>query len=162
MMMVTQLRETNLVSYAFRVHKSCQDIGKFKMKKINILQRMIFLKQEISLLMNDKGYIKIVDRKKDMIISSGYNVYPNELEDYLATHPDILEAGVIGVDDKNRGEYIKAFVVTKNKNLSSSDIISFCKKGLTEYKVPKRIVFIEDLPKTNVGKILRRELRKIT
>ena len=112
--------------------------------------------------MNDKGYIKIVDRKKDMIISSGYNVYPNELEDYLATHPDILEAGVIGVDDKNRGEYIKAFVVTKNKNLSSSDIISFCKKGLTEYKVPKRIVFIEDLPKTNVGKILRRELRKIT
>ena len=78
--------------------------------------------------MNDKGYIKIVDRKKDMIISSGYNVYPNELEDYLATHPDILEAGVIGVDDKNRGEYIKAFVVTKNKNLSSSDIISFVRR----------------------------------
>ena len=111
--------------------------------------------------MNDEGYLKIVDRKKDMIISSGYNVYPNELEDYLATHPDILEAGVIGVDDKNRGEYIKAFVVTKNKNLSSLDIIAFCKNGLTEYKVPKRVVFIKELPKTNVGKILRRELREL-
>ena len=111
--------------------------------------------------MNDEGYLKIVDRKKDMIISSGYNVYPNELEDYLATHPDILEAGVIGVDDKNRGEYIKAFVVTKNESLSSSDIIAFCKNGLTEYKVPKRIVFIKELPKTNVGKILRRELREL-
>ena len=112
-------------------------------------------------VMNDEGYLKIIDRKKDMIISSGYNVYPNELEDYLATHPDILEAGVIGVDDKNRGEYIKAFVVTKNDSLSSSDVISFCKKGLTEYKVPKRIVFIKELPKTNVGKILRRELREL-
>ena len=111
--------------------------------------------------MNGEGYFKIVDRKKDMIISSGYNVYPNELEDYLATHPDILEAGVIGVDDKNRGEYIKAFVVTKNESLSSSDIIAFCKNGLTEYKVPKRIVFIKELPKTNVGKILRRELREL-
>ena len=112
-------------------------------------------------MMNDEGYLKIVDRKKDMIISSGYNVYPNELEDYLTTHPDILEAGVIGVDDKNRGEYIKAFVVTKNESLSSSDIIAFCKNGLTEYKVPKRVVFIKELPKTNVGKILRRELREL-
>ena len=111
--------------------------------------------------MNDEGYLKIVDRKKDMIISSGYNVYPNELEDYLATHPDILEAGVIGVDDKNRGEYIKAFVVTNNETLSSSDIIAFCKNGLTEYKVPKRIIFIKELPKTNVGKILRRKLREL-
>ena len=111
--------------------------------------------------MNDEGYLKIVDRKKDMIISSGYNVYPNELEDYLATHPDILEAGVIGIDDKNRGEYIKAFVVTKNKNLSPFDIIAFCKNGLTEYKVPKKVVFIKELPKTNVGKILRRELREL-
>ena len=111
--------------------------------------------------MNDEGYLKIVDRKKDMIISSGYNVYPNELEDYLATHPDILEAGVIGVDDKNRGEYIKAFVVSKNESLSSSDIIAFCKNGLTEYKVPKRIIFIKELPKTNIGKILRRKLREL-
>tara|TARA_B100000902_G_C27021463_1_gene769825 strand:- start:96 stop:818 length:723 start_codon:yes stop_codon:yes gene_type:complete len=110
---------------------------------------------------NEKGYIYIVDRKKDMIITSGYNVFPNELEDYLSTHPDIHEAGVIGVPDKNRGEYIRAFVVTKNKNLSASDVITFCKKGLTDYKVPKEVTFIDDLPKTNVGKILRRDLRKI-
>ena len=107
------------------------------------------------------GYLTIVDRKKDMIISSGYNVFPNELEDFLSTHPDILEAGVIGVPDKNRGEHIKAFIVKKNKNLSESDVIMFCKEGLTEYKVPKKIIFIDDLPKTNVGKILRRELRNL-
>lgn len=107
------------------------------------------------------GYLTIVDRKKDMIISSGYNVFPNELEDYLTTHPDILEAGVIGVPDKNRGEYIKAFIVKKNKSLSDNEVITFCKEGLTEYKVPKKIIFIDDLPKTNVGKILRRELRNL-
>ena len=107
------------------------------------------------------GYLTIVDRKKDMIISSGYNVFPNELEDFLSTHPGILEAGVIGVPDKNRGEHIKAFIVKKNKNLSETDVIMFCKEGLTEYKVPKKIIFIDDLPKTNVGKILRRELRNL-
>ena len=107
------------------------------------------------------GYLTIVDRKKDMIISSGYNVFPNELEDFLSTHPDILEAGIIGVPDKNRGEHIKAFIVKKNKNLSETDVIMFCKEGLTEYKVPKKIIFIDDLPKTNVGKILRRELRNL-
>ena len=107
------------------------------------------------------GYLTIVDRKKDMIISSGYNVFPNELEDFLSTHHDILEAGVIGVPDKNRGEHIKAFIVKKNKNLSETDVIMFCKEGLTEYKVPKKIIFIDDLPKTNVGKILRRELRNL-
>ena len=107
------------------------------------------------------GYLTIVDRKKDMIISSGYNVFPNELEDFLSTHPDILEAGVIGVPDKNRGEYIKVFIVKKNKNLSETDVIMFCKEGLTEYKVPKKIIFIDNLPKTNVGKILRRELRNL-
>lgn len=110
---------------------------------------------------NADGYLTIVDRKKDMIISSGYNVFPNELEDYLSTHPDILEAGVIGVPDKNRGEYIKAFVVKKNDNLSDTDVIAFCKGGLTEYKIPKKVIFISDLPKTNVGKILRRELRAL-
>ena len=107
------------------------------------------------------GYLTIVDRKKDMIISSGYNVFPNELEDFLSTHHDIFEAGVIGVPDKNRGEHIKAFIVKKNKNLSETDVIMFCKEGLTEYKVPKKIIFIDDLPKTNVGKILRRELRNL-
>ena len=110
---------------------------------------------------SDAGYLTIVDRKKDMIISSGYNVFPNELEDYLTTHPDIDEAGVIGVPDKNRGEYIKVFIVTKNNNISSSDVIAFCKNGLTEYKVPKQVIFINELPKTNVGKILRRKLRDL-
>jgi long-chain acyl-CoA synthetase len=109
---------------------------------------------------SDHGYLTIVDRKKDMIISSGYNVFPNEIEDYLSTHPDILEAGVIGIPDKNRGEYIKAFVVKKNKNLIDTDVITYCKEGLTDYKVPKKVIFIDNLPKTNVGKILRRELRK--
>ena len=104
--------------------------------------------------------ITIVDIKKDMIITSGYNVFPNELEDYLSTHTDILEAGVYGIPDKIRGEYIKAFVVKKNKNLLDTEVITYCKEGLTEYKVPKKIIFIDDLPKTNVGKILRRELRK--
>jgi long-chain acyl-CoA synthetase len=108
------------------------------------------------------GYLTIVDRKKDMIISSGYNVFPNELEDFLSTHPDILEAGIIGVPDKNRGEYIKAFIVKKNENLSETDVIIFCKEGLTEYKIPKKIIFIDELPKTNVGKILRRELRNLS
>jgi len=110
---------------------------------------------------NSEGYIKIVDRKKDMIISSGYNVYPNEIEDYLSTHKDIIEAGIIGIPDKNRGESIKAFVVCRNPNINSSDIIKFCKSGLTEYKIPKSVIFIKELPKTNVGKILRRKLREL-
>ena len=110
---------------------------------------------------SEHGYLTIVDRKKDMIISSGYNVFPNEIEDYLSTHPDILEAGVIGIPDKNRGEYIKAFIVKKNKNLIDTEVIIYCKEGLTEYKVPKKVIFVDDLPKTNVGKILRRELRNI-
>ena len=107
------------------------------------------------------GYIKIVDRKKDMIISSGFNVYPNEIEDYVATHPDILECGVIGIPDINRGESIKLFVVTSNVDLKKNDILSFCKEGLTVYKIPKIIEFIDELPKNNVGKILRRKLREL-
>jgi len=107
------------------------------------------------------GYIKIVDRKKDMIISSGFNVYPNEIEDYVATHSDILECGVIGIPDINRGESIKLFVVTSNINLKENDVLTFCKQGLTVYKIPKKIEFIDELPKNNVGKILRRKLREL-
>tara|TARA_B100001063_G_scaffold179704_1_gene168821 strand:+ start:791 stop:2443 length:1653 start_codon:yes stop_codon:yes gene_type:complete len=120
-----------------------------------------FLKTGDIASISKNGYLTIVDRKKDMIISSGYNVFPNEIEDYLSAHPDIYEAGVIGVPDKNRGEYIKAFIVRKDKNLSDIEVITFCKEGLTEYKVPKKIIFIDELPKTNVGKILRRELRNL-
>ena len=111
--------------------------------------------------MDEDGYYYIVDRKKDMIISSGYNVYPNEVEDYLGSHEDVIEAGVIGVNDKNRGEAIKAFIVSSNSKLTAQEIISYCKAGLTEYKVPKSVVFLDELPKTNVGKILRRELRNL-
>jgi len=112
-------------------------------------------------VINTDGFLKIVDRKKDMIISSGYNVYPNEVEDFLGSHEHIIEAGVIGVTDKNRGEAIKAFIVSSNNKLTAQEIISYCKAGLTEYKVPKSVVFLDELPKTNVGKILRRELRNL-
>src|ERR1700741_3734919 len=110
-------------------------------------------------VMDDKGYTKIVDRKKDMILVSGFHVYPNEIEEVIATHPGVLECAVIGVTDSKSGEAVKAFVVKKDPNLSAEDVIKYCGTQLTAYKVPKLIEFRTDLPKTNVGKILRRELR---
>ena len=105
------------------------------------------------------GFIKIVDRKKDMILVSGFNVYPNEVEDVIASHPGVLECAVIGVPDAKSTEAVKAFVVKKDQNLTAEDIIKFCSTQLTGYKMPKHIEFRTDLPKTNVGKILRRALR---
>jgi len=110
-------------------------------------------------IMDEKGYTKIVDRKKDMILVSGFNVYPNEIEDVIAMHPGVLECAVIGVPDSKSGEAAKAFVVRKDQNLSAEDVIKHCSTNLTGYKVPKQIEFRNELPKTNVGKILRRELR---
>jgi long-chain acyl-CoA synthetase len=110
-------------------------------------------------VMDESGYTKIVDRKKDMILVSGFNVYPNEIEDVIASHPGVLECAVIGIPDSKSGEAVKAFVVRKDPNLTADDIIKFCHEQLTNYKVPKHIEFRTDLPKTNVGKILRRELR---
>lgn len=110
---------------------------------------------------NKDGLLTIVDRKKDMIISSGFNVYPNEIEDYVSQHPDVIECGVIGISDSNRGESIHLFIVKSSNYLTEADIITYCKKGLTIYKVPKRVVFIKEIPKNNVGKILRRKLREI-
>jgi long-chain acyl-CoA synthetase len=110
-------------------------------------------------VMDERGYTKIVDRKKDMILVSGFNVYPNEIEEVIASHPGVLECAVIGVVDARSGEAVKAFVVKKDPNLTAEDIIKFCGTQLTNYKVPKQIEFRTDLPKTNVGKILRRELR---
>jgi long-chain acyl-CoA synthetase len=110
-------------------------------------------------VMDADGYTKIVDRKKDMILVSGFNVYPNEIEEVIASHPGVLECAVIGVDDAKSGEAVKAFVVRKDQNLSAEDVIKFCTTQLTAYKVPKQIEFRTALPKTNVGKILRRELR---
>ena len=110
-------------------------------------------------VMDAQGYTKIVDRKKDMILVSGFNVYPNEIEEVIASHPGVLECAVIGVEDARSGEAVKAFVVKKDPNLTAEDIIKFCHGQLTNYKVPKQIEFRTELPKTNVGKILRRELR---
>jgi long-chain acyl-CoA synthetase len=94
-----------------------------------------------------------------MILVSGFNVYPNEVEDVIASHPGVLECAVIGVDDARSGEAVKAFVVKKDPNVTAEDIIKFCHTQLTNYKVPRHIEFRASLPKTNVGKILRRELR---
>ena len=110
-------------------------------------------------IMDDSGFIKIVDRKKDMILVSGFNVYPNEVEDVIASHQGVLECAVVGVPDAKTSEAVKAFVVKKDPNLTAEDIIAFCGKELTNYKVPKQIEFRTELPKTNVGKILRRALR---
>jgi long-chain acyl-CoA synthetase len=110
-------------------------------------------------VMTADGFTKIVDRKKDMILVSGFNVYPNEIEEVIASHPGVLECAVIGVDDPRSGEAVKAFIVRKDQNLSAEDVIKFCATQLTNYKVPKQIEFRTSLPKTNVGKILRRELR---
>ena len=110
--------------------------------------------------LNKGGFLAIVDRKKDMILVSGFNVYPNEIEDVVSLHPDIIEAACIGIPDKKSGEAVKLFVVKGNPSLNEEEIIAYCKENLTAYKIPKQIEFIDELPKTNVGKVLRRELRE--
>lgn len=110
-------------------------------------------------VIGDDGYMKIVDRKKDMIIVSGFNVYPNEVEDVIVLHPEIIEAAAIGIPDPKSSEAVKVFAVRSNPNLTEKDVIDFARENLTAYKVPRMIEFRDELPKTNVGKILRRELR---
>ncbi|MEK7358224.1 MAG: AMP-binding protein, partial [Bdellovibrionota bacterium] len=110
-------------------------------------------------IMEPDGFCRIVDRIKDMILVSGFNVYPNEVEDVIATHPGVLECAAVGVPNEHSGEVVKVFIVRKNPNLTSQDIIDHAKKSLTSYKVPKFVEFRTELPKTNVGKILRRALR---
>ena len=109
--------------------------------------------------MDERGFTKIVDRKKDMILVSGFNVYPNELEDVVAQHPGVLEVAAVGVPDEHSGEVPKLFVVRKDPDLTVETLIAYCRENLTGYKRPKYIEFRTELPKTNVGKILRRELR---
>jgi long-chain acyl-CoA synthetase len=111
-------------------------------------------------IMDEKGFIRIVDRKKDMILVSGFNVYPNEIEQVLAMHPGVLECAAIGVPDEHSGEVPKVFVVKKDPQLTEQDVLEHCKKELTGYKRPKYVEFRSELPKTNVGKILRRALRE--
>ncbi len=110
-------------------------------------------------MMDDKGFFTIVDRKKDMIIVSGFNVYPNEIEEVLAMHDGVLESAAIGVPHEVSGEVVKVFVVSKSDDLNEEVLIKHCRQNLTNYKVPKLVEFRKELPKTNVGKILRRELR---
>jgi acyl-CoA synthetase (AMP-forming)/AMP-acid ligase II len=110
-------------------------------------------------IMDDRGFTKIIDRKKDMIIVSGFNVFPNELENVISLCPGVVECAAVGVADKSQGEAIKVFVVKNDSSLTEEDVAAYCKQHLTGYKRPKYIEFRDDLPKTNVGKILRRELR---
>jgi len=109
--------------------------------------------------MDEQGYVFIEDRKKDMILVSGFNVYPNEVEGVAVTHPGVLEVAAVAQADDRAGEVVALFVVKKDPSLTEEDVIEHCRKSLTGYKVPKRVYFRDDLPKTNVGKILRRDLR---
>ena len=118
-----------------------------------------FFTGDVAVIQPD-GYLRIVDRKKDMIVVSGFNVYPNELEDVVSKHPGVLECAAVGVADAKSGEVIKMFVIRKDQTLTEAALKDFCRGQLTGYKVPKHIEFREELPKTNVGKILRRELRE--
>jgi long-chain acyl-CoA synthetase len=110
--------------------------------------------------MDDKGYFYIVDRKKDMILVSGFNVYPNEIEDVIATMPGVLEVAAVGIPDEKSGEAVKVVIVRKDPALTADMVKAFCRENLTGYKLPKVVEFRTDLPKSNVGKILRRELRE--
>ncbi len=110
--------------------------------------------------MDEKGFVRILERKKDMILVSGFNVYPNEIEGVLARMPGVRECAVIGVHDENSGEVPKAFIVSSDPHMAEDDVVKFCRQHLTPYKIPKHVEFREELPKSNVGKILRKELRK--
>ena len=110
-------------------------------------------------VMDERGFVRIVDRKKDMILVSGFNVYPNEIEGVVAGHPGVLECAAVGVPDEKSGEAVKLFVVRKDAALTADDVKKYCREHLTNYKCPRDIEFRTELPKTNVGKILRRELR---
>ncbi|MEI7236744.1 MULTISPECIES: long-chain-fatty-acid--CoA ligase FadD [Pectobacterium] len=108
---------------------------------------------------DDEGFLRVIDRKKDMILVSGFNVYPTEIEDVISRHPKVSESAVVGVDNEISGEAVKAFVVRRDQSLTKEELTTHCRRNLTGYKVPKEIEFCDDLPKSNVGKILRRELR---
>jgi long-chain acyl-CoA synthetase len=128
----------------------------------NVLTPDGFLRTGDIAVMDQKGYLRIVDRKKDMILVSGFNVYPNEVEDVVAMHPGVLEVASVGVPDEKSGEAVKIFVVKKDPALTAAQLIAHCRENLTGYKVPSQVEFRNELPKTNVGKILRRQLRDET
>jgi long-chain acyl-CoA synthetase len=109
--------------------------------------------------MDEKGFVYIEDRKKDMILVSGFNVYPNEVESVAVTHPGVLEAAAVAQPDARAGEVVALFVVKRDPKLTAEELIEYCRRSLTGYKVPRHIYFRSELPKTNVGKIMRRALR---
>jgi long-chain acyl-CoA synthetase len=110
-------------------------------------------------IMDERGYTRIIDRKKDMILVSGFNVFPNELEQVISLCPGVMECAAIGVPDEKQGEAIKVFVIKSDPALTEDDVVKYCHDNLTGYKRPKYIEFRDELPKSNVGKILRRQLR---
>ena len=112
-------------------------------------------------VMDEDGYIQIVDRKKDMILVSGFNVYPNEIEDVIAKLDSVIEVSVIGVPNEKTGESVKAFVVSSDPDMTAEHVIAHCERSLTNYKRPKHVAFIKEIPKTPVGKVLRRKLREM-
>jgi len=118
-----------------------------------------FLRTGDYVSMDEKGYFRVLDRKKDMILVSGFNVYPNEIEDVVNQHPGVIESAAIGVDDRAAGQVVKLFVVTNSKSITADTILAHCKENLTGYKRPKQIELMDELPKSNVGKILRKKLR---
>jgi len=109
--------------------------------------------------MEPDGYFRIVDRKKDMILVSGFNVYPNDVEEVVAAHPKVMEVAAVGIPNEKSGEVVKLYITKKDKSLTESEVIAYCRENMTNYKVPKVVEFIDEMPKTNVGKILRRALR---
>ena len=109
--------------------------------------------------MDEAGFVYIEDRKKDLIVVSGFNVYPNEVEEVVVAHPGVLEAAAVGIPDASSGEAVRLFVVAKDPELTESQLIGHCRANLTGYKIPREVVFRDELPKTNIGKVLRRALR---
>jgi long-chain acyl-CoA synthetase len=125
----------------------------------NVMTADGFLRTGDIATIDERGFVRIVDRKKDMIIVSGFNVYPNEIEDVVGMHPGVLEVGAVGVPHAASGEAVMIVVVKRDPELSIEELRAFCKERLTGYKAPRHIVFRNELPKTNVGKVLRRALR---
>jgi long-chain acyl-CoA synthetase len=127
----------------------------------NVLDADGWLRTGDVAVINDAGYVKIVDRLKDMIIVSGFNVFANEIEEVIAAHPKVREVGVVGVPDERSGEAVRAFVVKKDASLMEQELKDYCHEQLTAYKCPSQVTFLDELPKTNVGKVLRRALREM-
>jgi long-chain acyl-CoA synthetase len=128
-------------------------------ESVKVLTEDGWLKTGDIVIMDERGYLYLVDRMKDIIVVAGYNVYPSEVEAVITKHPMVLEVAVVGDNSHHAGEVVKAFIVKKDSALTKEKVVAHCKDFLTSYKVPKRVEFVEILPKSNIGKILRRVLK---